>query len=330
MTSLHRPNAMPSPATVPEAAVVAAADRLRAGEPVAFPTETVYGLGADTFNTAAIERVYALKGRPADNPLIAHVLDPEQARRVTAFWDDRCELLARDCWPGPLTIVVPRATDVPQIATAGWPSIAVRSPAHPVARRLLELFGGPISAPSANRSGGISPTTAGHVADEFAGHADLLVIDGGPCTVGIESTVVDLTGNVPRLLRPGSVGIEQLRAMLGEVVEPEPVQQTQSPGTTLRHYAPQTPTIMVNADELGRRLAQTPASATVLCFDTADVPPPHRAILMPATPEAYAARLYAALREADRSGPERILVVRPPSAEGLWKAVLDRLRRATA
>ncbi len=321
---------MPGPATVPEAAVVAAADRLRAGEPVAFPTETVYGLGADTFNTAAIERVYALKGRPADNPLIAHVLDTEQARRATALWDDRCELLARNCWPGPLSIVVPKAADVPRIATAGWPSIAVRSPAHPVARRLLEAFGGPISAPSANRSGGISPTTAGHVTADFADHADLMVLDGGPCTVGIESTVVDLTGPVARLLRPGFVGIEQLRSMLGEVVAPDAVEQTASPGTTLRHYAPQTPTIMVNADEVTRRLAETPASATVLCFDAADVPPPHRAILMPATPEAYAARLYAALREADRARPERILVVHPPSAEGLWKAVCDRLHRATA
>jgi len=321
---------MPGPARIPESAVVAAADRLGIGEPVAFPTETVYGLGADTFNTAALERVYALKGRPADNPLIAHVLDTEQARRVSAAWDDRCELLARNCWPGPLTIVVPKAAGVPQLATAGWPSIAVRSPAHPVARRLLEAFGGPISAPSANRSGGISPTTAGHVAADFADHPDLLVLDGGPCTVGIESTVVDLTGSVARLLRPGSVGIEQLRAMLGEVVAPDVAQQTQSPGTTLRHYAPQTPTIMVNADEVGHRLAETSAPATVLCFDSADVPPPHRAMLMPVTPEAYAARLYAALREADLARPDRILVVRPPSTEGLWKAVLDRLSRATA
>jgi len=239
-------------------------------------------------------------------------------------------LLARNCWPGPLSIVVPKAADVPRIATAGWPSIAVRSPAHPVARRLLEAFGGPISAPSANRSGGISPTTAGHVTADFADHADLLVLDGGPCTVGIESTVVDLTGPVARLLRPGSVGIEQLRAVLGEVDETDPVEQTQSPGTTLRHYAPQTPTVMVQAVDVGRRLATTTTSVTVLCFDAADVPPPHSAIVMPATPEAYAARLYAALREADRGRPDRILIVRPPSDEGLWRAVFDRLHRATA
>ena len=321
---------MPSLATASEAAVAAAADRLRAGEPVVFPTETVYGLGADTFNGAAIERVYALKGRPADNPLIAHVLDSDQARRVAAVWDDRCELLARSCWPGPLTIVVPKAAGVPEIATAGWPSIAVRAPAHPVARRLLKAFGGPISAPSANRSGGISPTTAGHVADDFAGHADLLVIDGGPCTVGIESTVVDLTGDVARLLRPGSVGIERLRAILNEVDAPDSVTQASSPGTTLRHYAPRTPTVMVDAAELADRLAEAQAPATVLCFDAADVPPPHRAIAMPATPEAYAAGLYAALREADAARLDRIVVVRPPSVEGLWKAVHDRLRRATA
>jgi len=321
---------MPGQATVSEAAVAAAADRLRAGEPVAFPTETVYGLGADTFNTAALERVYALKGRPADNPLIAHVLDADQARRVAAVWEDRCELLANSCWPGPLTIVVPRAAGVPRIATAGWPSIAVRAPAHPVARRLLDAFGGPISAPSANRSGGVSPTTAGHVAADFADHADLLVLDGGPCTVGIESTVVDLTGDVPRLLRPGPVGIERLRAMLGEVTVPDSVAQAPSPGTTPRHYAPQTPTAIVDAAALAGRLAETTAPATVLCFAAATVPPPHRAIEMPPTPEAYAARLYAALREADRAGPQRILVVRPPSVEGLWKAIGDRLQRATA
>ncbi len=321
---------MPSPATVTEAAVAAAADRLRAGEPVAFPTETVYGLGADTFNEAAIERVYALKGRPADNPLIAHVLDADQARRVAAVWEDRCQLLARSCWPGPLTIVVPKAAGVPRIATAGWPSIAVRAPRHPVARRLLEAFGGPISAPSANRSGGVSPTTAGHVADDFAGHADLLVIDGGPCALGIESTVVDLTGDVARLLRPGSVGIEHLREMLGEVTAPDPVAQAPSPGTSLRHYAPQTPTVIVDAADLAGLLAEAPAAAAVLCFDAAGVPPPHRAIAMPSTPEAYAARLYAALREADATRPQRILIVSPPSVEGLWKAVHDRLRRATA
>ncbi len=325
-----RPDAMPSRATASEAAVAAAADRLRVGEPVAFPTETVYGLGADTFSAAAIERVYALKGRPADNPLIAHVLDADQARRVAAVWDDRADLAARSCWPGPLTIVVPRAAGVPRIATAGWPSIAVRAPAHPVARRLLEAFGGPISAPSANRSGGVSPTTADHVTADFADHPDLLVLDGGPCAIGIESTVVDLTGLVARLLRPGPVGIERLRAMLGEVAVTDSVTQAPSPGTTLRHYAPQSPTLIVDAAALADRLAETPSPATVLCFDAAAVPPPHRAIAMPATPEAYAARLYAALREADRGRPERILVVRPPSVEGLWKAVGDRLRRATA
>ncbi len=321
---------MPNLATASEAAVAAAADRLRAGEPVAFPTETVYGLGADTFSEAAIKRVYALKGRPADNPLIAHVLDAEGARRVAAVWEDRCELLARSCWPGPLTIVVPKAAGVPEIATAGWPSIAVRAPAHPVARRLLKAFGGPISAPSANRSGGVSPTTAGHVADDFADHADLLVLDGGPCALGIESTVVDLTGDVARLLRPGSVGIEHLRALLGDVAAPDSVAQAPSPGTTLLHYAPRTPTVIIDAAALAGRLAEAPAPATVLCFDATDVPPPHRAIAMPSTPQAYAARLYAALREADRARPEGILVVSPPSVEGLWMAVHDRLRRATA
>ncbi len=320
---------MPRLATVSEAVIATAADRLRQGEPVAFPTETVYGLGADTFSETALQRVYALKGRPADNPLIAHVLDADQARRVTAAWDDRCELLARGCWPGALTIVAVKASGVPGIATAGWPSIAVRAPAHPVARRLLEVFGGPISAPSANRSGGVSPTTAGHVVDDFAGNAELLVLDGGPCGIGIESTVVDLTGEVARLLRPGSVGIERLRAMLGEVVASVGASQSASPGTTMRHYAPQTPTTIVEHAELAARLAEAPTPVIVVGFDD-DLPPPHKAIVMPATPDAYAARLYAALREADAGGPDRILVVRPPSDEGLWRAVHDRLRRATS
>ena len=315
-----------------EQAIARAAELLRAGDPVAFPTETVYGLGADTFNEAALDRVYELKGRPGDNPLIAHVLGPEQARRVTDGWDDRCERLARACWPGPLSIVLGRAPGVPPRATAGWPSIAVRAPAHPVARALLEAFGGPVSAPSANVSGGVSPTTAAHVVADFAdfpGPADLLVLDGGPCAVGIESTVVDLTAAVARVLRPGGVAASQLSELLGEMVDDSVGTQGPGPGTTMRHYAPRTATELVDEPALHGRLAESVGPAVVLCFDDAPIVPPHRAIVMPSTAEAYAARLYAALREADEAPGSLILVVRPPGREGLWSAVIDRLGRAT-
>ena len=310
-------------------AIASAAGRLRSGEPVAFPTETVYGMGADTYNQDAIRRVYALKGRPADNPMIAHVLDSEQARRVTAGWDERCDRLARRWWPGPLTLVLTRADAVPPAATAGWHTIAVRAPAHPVARQLIEAFGGPVSAASANRSGRISPTTAEHVADDFADVQDLLVLDGGECAVGIESTVVDLTGDVAGVLRPGGIGLLELRESLGDVAFLDTGTQGPSPGTTGRHYAPRATAELVESHALHERLATLPAAAVVLCFEGTTVAPPHRAIVMPPTAADYATRLYAALREADGLvGDGRILIVRPLSDEGLWHAVGDRLRRA--
>ncbi|MHC4210194.1 MAG: L-threonylcarbamoyladenylate synthase [Planctomycetota bacterium] len=320
---------MPRPVRATDDAIAEAAARLRDGRVVAFPTETVYGLGADTFRAAAIERVYALKGRPLDNPLIAHVLDDDQARAVVAGWDDRCTELARAFWPGPLTLVLPRAADVPDEATAGWPTIAVRSPAHPVARRLLAAFGGSVSAPSANRSGHVSPTRARHVADDFADAAELLILDGGPCAVGIESTVLDLSGSVPSVLRPGAVTVEALRRLLGDVGVGDIASQAASPGTTMRHYAPRTAAELVPARELADRLRTLREAAVVLCFDAAEVGAPHEAIPMPRAPDAYAGRLYEALREADALEPGRIVVELPPSSEGMWLAVHDRLRRAT-
>ncbi|MHC4769698.1 MAG: L-threonylcarbamoyladenylate synthase [Planctomycetota bacterium] len=319
---------MPRPVKPTDDLIADAAARLRDGRVVAFPTETVYGLGADTFRVDAIDRVYALKGRPLDNPLIAHVLDAEQAGTVCS-WDDRCSRLAREFWPGPLTLVLPRAAAVPSEATAGWPTIAVRAPAHPVARGLLAAFGRSISAPSANRSGHVSPTTARHVADDFADEADLLILDGGPCVVGIESTVLDLTASQPSVLRPGAVSVETLRERLGEVAIGDIARQAASPGTTLRHYAPKTTTEMVSPAELASRLDALRRPVVVLCFDKSAVGAPHQAIVMPRAPEAYAARLYGALREADALRPGRIVVEQPPSAGGMWLAVHDRLRRAT-
>ncbi len=310
--------------------IAEAAALLRRGRAVAFPTETVYGLGADSFSETGLRLVYDLKGRPADNPLIAHVLDERQAQRVTAGWDERCAGLAKRYWPGPLTLVLPRADSLPRLATAGWPTVALRAPAHPVAIALLHAFGGPVSAPSANRSGGVSPTTADHVARDFADVEDLLILDGGPCRVGIESTVLDLTCAPPAILRPGAVALESLRAELGEVVLARSAAQAQSPGTSMRHYAPRTPAEMLPRPELLQRLARAAEPLAVISFPGLPVRPPHRAIVLPESPEACAAQLYGALREADESGAARILIEEPPSNEGLWLAIRDRLRRAVA
>ncbi|MHC4081207.1 MAG: L-threonylcarbamoyladenylate synthase [Planctomycetota bacterium] len=320
---------MPRPVEPTDDAIAEAAARLRDGRVVAFPTETVYGLGADTFSVKAIDRVYALKGRSLDNPLIAHVLDEQQAGSVVAGWDDRCSRLAREFWPGPLTLVLPRAAAVPSEASAGWPTIAVRAPAHPVVRALLAAFGGSVSAPSANRSGHVSPTAAGHVADDFADAEDLLILDGGSCAVGIESTVLDLSGSMPTVLRPGAVSVETLRDQLGEIAVGDIAHQAASPGTTMRHYAPHTSAELVGPDELAGALRKLRVPAVVLCFEPGAVSAPHRVIAMPRAAESYAARLYEALREADALRPGRIIVERPPSSGGMWMAVQDRLRRAT-
>jgi L-threonylcarbamoyladenylate synthase len=309
------------------AGIRAAARRLHAGEIVAFPTETVYGLGADTFNPAALDRIYAIKGRPADNPLIAHVLDMRQAWGIVARWDSRCQRLVRRFWPGPLTLVLPRADGVPARATAGLPTIAVRAPDHPVARALLAAFQGVISAPSANRSGRVSPTTAAHVSEDFADER-FMILDGGPCRVGIESTVVDMTTSPPRVLRHGGVTLEELQETIGDVDAPPVDSQGASPGTAPRHYAPRARVEVVEAPRLGERLAGLARPSAVLCFDATRVPPPHRPIVMPRDDRAYAARLYDALREADAMGGERIVIERPPERGDLWEAIHDRLRRA--
>jgi L-threonylcarbamoyladenylate synthase len=316
-----------------------AADTLRKGGVVAFPTETVYGLGAGTFNTHGLALVYKCKGRPKENPLIAHVQDAAQVRTVIAAfgvggggksWDERCDELARRFWPGPLTLVLPKAATVPELATGGLGTIAVRSPRHLVAQRLLRELGSPISAPSANRAGRVSPTSAQHVMDEFDASLDFPILDGGPCEVGLESTVVDMTQPSPVVLRHGSVTLEQLRAILGEVIAPPLHEQGASPGTSPAHYAPRTPAELVDSDRLGNRLAELAQPVAVLCFDAGPIKGPHRALAMPQDPRAYAAALYDALRRADAMNVSRILIERPEASSGLWRAIHDRLRRATS
>jgi L-threonylcarbamoyladenylate synthase len=318
-----------------KAAIHEAAERLRAGDVVAFPTETVYGLGCDVFNPRAIEKVFELKGRPFDNPLIAHVTDSLMARgRLAREWDDRCEALAANFWPGPLTLVVSKRSEVPARATAGRDTVAIRSPDHPVARELLGAFGSPIAAPSANRSGYISPTTAQHVAEEFAGAAELLVLDGGPCTIGIESTVIDMTRVPPRLLRPGSITPRELLEVIGKLDEAPATSQDASPGTSDRHYSPRTLARLLNGHDLRNEimtlrgqpcvvLAMLPLALALRGREGITI------IEMPGDPAAYAHHLYSALRQADRAGMSVILIESPLDTEG-WSAVLDRLRRATS
>jgi L-threonylcarbamoyladenylate synthase len=315
-----------SPATIAEAVAL-----LKAGGSVALPTETVYGLGADAQNEEALEAIYRRKGRPLDNPMIAHVSSVDQARLLTASWDARCDLAAERWWPGPLTLVVPKATSVSSRLTAGLATVALRAPDHEVARDLIDALGGAIAAPSANRSGHVSPTTAQHVADDFADDDSLLILDGGPCQVGIESTVLALgkPDEAPCVLRPGTVTLEELQGVFGMVEAPTFVRQDAAPGTSLRHYAPQAPCQLVASGDMAGQVAREQGPVALLCFDPAVAGPPHRIIQMPRDAASYAALLYDALRRADTVCPVRILIETPPESTGLWRSVHDRLKRAT-
>jgi L-threonylcarbamoyladenylate synthase len=309
-----------------------AAAALRAGEPVAFATETVYGLGARTLDERAIARIYALKGRPSDNPLIAHVLDVPQARTVSERWDRRSLRAAAALWPGPLTMILPRAAGVPRSACGGLDTIAVRSPVHPLARCLLYAVNDAISAPSANRSGEVSPTSAEHVAHDYPEVPGLIVLDGGPCRVGIESTVVDLCEAKPVVRRLGSVSIEQLVSVLGPVEVDIAHAQGPSPGSARRHYSPRTPSALVGRSELDGAIARERSAgrrvaAVVLSKLGADA---DHVTALPADGDACAAALYDALRRADSASCDIILVERPSRADGIWAAIRDRLERATA
>lgn len=315
--------------------ITTAARILREGGVVAFPTETVYGLGADAFNERAVARVYELKGRPKRNPLIVHVSGPEMARRVVSTWTDDAEALAREFWPGPLSIILPKSPALPEIVTAGGPSVAVRCPFHPTALALLFEFESPLVGPSANLSGQVSPTTAQHVRQAFP-EDDVFVLEGGACTGGIESTVLSLADpKHPVILRPGLVGPEEIaRVLRRSVTLASPASQGDgalpSPGLMDRHYAPRTPARVFDAADWPRVVEQAPGPAVVVTHRLRDVHPPHRLICMPIDAHEYAAALYAALREADAQDAAVILVERPPTEGAVWHAIADRLRRATA
>ncbi|HEX5243556.1 MAG TPA: L-threonylcarbamoyladenylate synthase [Tepidisphaeraceae bacterium] len=312
-----------------------AAEILRAGGLVAFPTETVYGLGADATRSDAVMRIFSAKGRAADNPLIAHVADEAMARRHAAQWPDSAQQLARKFWPGPLTLVVPASSAIAREVTAGGPTVGLRSPDHPIAQALLRAFDGPIAAPSANRSERISPTTAEHVRAELGGSVDL-VLDGGPCRVGIESTVLDLSGKTATILRPGAITLEQISAEIGEVRlgGKQAGKVAASPGQGPVHYAPRLPAFRTSRAEFAsavQQLLQRGQKLAALSIGPlADVPRRqiHFFAELPELAESYAHELYAALRRADQSGADVILVEMPPE-EPQWLAIRDRLMRAS-
>jgi L-threonylcarbamoyladenylate synthase len=315
------------------ATIERAAEVLRQGGLVAFPTETVYGLGASALDPAAVARIFAAKGRPATNPLIVHVPDSDVARRLVASWPERAQRLAEHFWPGPLTLVLPRAAVVPDVVTAGGPTVALRVPAHPVAHALLRACALPLAAPSANRSTQLSPTRAEHVLSGLAERI-ALVLDAGPTTGGLESTVLDLTTEPPRLLRPGLVTLAQLQEVVGPVAHAEPSAPqlpARSPGQMAKHYAPRTPLELIAGNgraHVETLLHQGLRVGWVTFISRAEgAAPAAIAVVLPDDAQGYSARLYAVLHELDARGLDRIVLDLPPSTDA-WLAVHDRLRRA--
>lgn len=344
------------------AGIAEAVALLASGELVAFPTETVFGLGADARDAGAVAKIYQAKGRPSTNPLIVHVADVSGAKRWVEGWSEVAQKLAERFWPGPLTLVLPRKRSgggnlAPEVS-AGLSTVAIRVPRHPVALSLLRAFGGPIAAPSANRSGFVSPTAAAHVYAELAGRIPLILDNetgmggesggGGDCSVGLESTVLDISrignggGGNAIILRPGGITREMIEEVIGsvEVFQGHLVehQAAASPGMLERHYAPRTPAYRFKPAQWPELQAQAGTKkwerVIVLSWDPhVALPTPHETLLMPEAAEDYARQLYAALRQADALGQQvpgsSIWVLLPDKHHGLWAAVMDRLKRAT-
>jgi L-threonylcarbamoyladenylate synthase len=309
--------------------IAAAVAALRRGELVGLPTETVYGLAADAANPAAVARIFALKGRPADHPLIVHLDSAAQLAQWCAHVPAQAEALAAAFWPGPLTMILPRAAWVPDAVTGGQDTVGLRCPAHPLALAVLQAFGGGLAAPSANRFGRISPTRAAHVRDEFGDRLPI-VLDGGDCAIGIESTIVDLSGAVPRILRPGRISRTAIEGVIGLVRAGGDASSPRASGTLEAHYAPRTPMLLLSRGPLLREAREQSALGKrpgLLLLGA--LPDDAAGRALPALPDAYAQGLYASLRALDAEGHQVLLVERPPDAPE-WTAVLDRLRRATA
>ncbi len=330
-----------------EEAIDEAASVLASGGLVAFPTETVYGLGADALDAGAVGRIFKAKGRPADNPIIVHIADARDVGLLAAEVPSQALPLIDRWWPGPLTLVLPALDSVPAVTRGGLRTVAVRMPAHKVALALIRASGCPVAAPSANRSGRPSPTTARHVIEDLGASVDL-VLDGGPTPVGVESTVLDVTGPVPVLLRPGGVGLEALEAAVGRVIVagagPGPADTgemlARSPGTRYRHYAPRARVVLVDApaDESPARVAEAVRGlweqglrvGVMVTSESAPAVPAGAVVRVMgrrADPAGIASNLFAQMRELDEAGLGAI-VAEGIGEEGVGRAVMDRLRRA--
>jgi len=312
---------------------------LRAGEVAALPTETVYGLAANAFDERAVAKIFQVKGRPANNPVIVHVSSVEMARRCTNDWPDGANKLAGAFWPGPLTLVLPRAKKIPDLVTAGGATVGVRWPAHPFIQAVIRLCGFPLAAPSANLSSRISPTNAEHVRKQLGGKVPLIV-DGGQSQVGIESTVLDLSVSPPEVLRPGMIHLESLAAVVGAVRSAECGVQSgknlRSPGLLKKHYAPKAKLVVLkwrDDSDLRRQLSTlNPQPSTCCVVAHTHIPSEEhfaRVSVIPHDAEAFARAIYAELHRCDEAGAELIIVEVPP-ASAEWSGIADRLTRAAA
>ena len=334
-----------------QAAVRRATSQLQAGGVVVLPTETVYGLAANAFDAQAVARVYRIKGRPAHNPVIVHVSSLEMAQACSASWPETASRLASAFWPGPLTLVLPRSSRIPDIVAAGGPTVALRFPCHPIMRAVIEACGFPLAAPSANLSSMVSPTTASHCAQALEGRVQIAV-DGGPCQVGIESTVVDLTLSPPRLLRPGMISSESVQAVLatcgakdhssvGEKAQGLPGSEPlRSPGMLDKHYAPQARLLVWSWKSEGalqeRLLSLGPAEGPVHVIAHTEIPlhldlpgADSGVSVIPHDPEAFARALYSELHACDARGVRTLVVETVPNSPR-WEGIADRLRRAAS
>jgi L-threonylcarbamoyladenylate synthase len=310
MEKTNCPNS-PSPEEIARAAAL-----IREGKLVAFPTETVYGLGANARDARAVRRIFELKGRPSTSPLIVHVSSIEMARGLTTEWPPLAQELAGRYWPGPLTLVLRKSSQVPDEVTAGLPTVGIRMPSHPVALALIEAAGVPIAAPSANRFTGLSPTTAEHVRKAFGAELEM-ILDGGPADVGIESTVVSLVSGEPVLLRPGMISLGEIAVAADPEAGPHA-----SPGQHRKHYSPRTRLLLVEEGTL-------PGSGRGVYLGWCESASAARSIPMPENAQDYAVLLYGLLHRLDEEGWDWIAVETPPG-EVEWAGILDRLRRASA
>jgi L-threonylcarbamoyladenylate synthase len=318
--------------------IAAAVALLKAGGTVAFPTETVYGLGADVYNSSAVQRIFEIKKRPENHPLIVHFADPSRLHHWAREMPEQARKLAEYFWPGPLTLILPRSRHVPKNVTGGQDTVGLRVPDHPVALALLNALGpeGALAAPSANRFGRVSPTTAAHVHDEFGNAVDM-ILDGGACKVGLESTIVGFNDQTAIILRPGGIPLEALAEVLGgKVIVPERKSRTvRVPGAFASHYAPMTPLELWPMESLWRRALELEAEGlrvVTMEWSTQNLSrPENKNILkfsMPQEPKVYGSLLYATLRRFDHEGFDRLLIEAPPD-DPAWMAIADRLQRAS-